>query len=205
MMRCFCSTGWSGFPHTGEERQEVKDKSVLGPPLFPPVVNPFPFHPFLLALGPFLFLLPFQQLHLWPIVRLFSSFLFISSCFIYLLLLLLLLFLFLISHLLKKKKCWNVRTASSSLYFSLSLSPGTSSLFLSYSSCLVSTSSWSVSPLILPPFFLRAFSVAKSPRISPEGFHSPGKHRGIFSPSCSFFQMPWAVQVYMPEGKRDYD
>lgn len=104
MMRCFCSTGWSGFPHTGEERQEVKDKSVLGPPLFPPVVNPFPFHPFLLALGPFLFLLPFQQLHLWPIVRLFSSFLFISSCFIYLLLLLLLLFLFLISHLLKKKK-----------------------------------------------------------------------------------------------------
>lgn len=34
-----------------------------------------------------------------------------------------------------------------------------------------------------------------------EGFHSPGKHRGIFSPPYSFFQMPWAVQVYIPEGR----
>lgn len=42
---------------------------------------------------------------------------------------------------------------------SLSLSPGTS-LFFSYSSCLFLTSSWSVSPLDLPPFFAHAFSGA---------------------------------------------
>lgn len=91
------------------------------------------------------------------------------------------------------------------LLVSLSLSPGASPLLFPYFSCLFLTSGWSVSPFTLSPFSVNTLSEAlqsgKSLRMDPKGFHSPGKHRGIFSPSCSFFQMPCAVHVYIPEGK----
>lgn len=79
MMRCFCSTGWTGFPHTGEERQGRQDKSGLALPL-PFCGQSVPRRAPLSALGSFLFLLPFTHtLCLWPFVSLFSLFLFISS------------------------------------------------------------------------------------------------------------------------------
>lgn len=129
----------------------------------------------------------------WPIASLFSLFLFISSwgsvCSFY----------SLISHLLRES------AGMSGTPFSGSLSP-----FL-----LRCLPSFFLTPHVYvqrqaggggrSPFSVHIFPEAlqnfKALRMAPEGFHSPGKHRGIFSPSHSFFQMPWAVQVYIPEGE----
>lgn len=95
-------------------------------------------------------------------------------------------YLFLVSHLLSEKSR-TVRTGPA-LWVPLPFSWGISSSFFR---CTMSVFSFRLDCLSLvyatpPP----GPAWLPRPQRTVEGFHSPGKHRGIFSPTSSFFQMP---------------